>query len=442
MKNSNKLILVTIILIIIIISISILLIILIKNIQGRGSDEYENIQLEQIDSYIANKNIEKVTNRNKYFAIDKIINSYFSYTGKINEEIHLSYEVTPEERKQIQQEVQKEAIKVIKQMCEEYYEGKSDNLIIKDSEIYNKEIFKIKDMYISEKNSKINIYFVELESENLKNNIVIKTDSANMTFNIYPNSFVEQYKNNKEEIINKISDSQIEKKEYNYYKYVNITDEYMSKLYFDDYINKLSVDTKLAYTLLENEYATKRFINYEDFYNYSQAIVKEEVEIKEYMLNQDKGHNEYVFKDQYGNFYIFKENAIMDYSVTLDTYTLEQEKFIEEYEKSTNQRKVMMNINKFFQMINAKDYNAAYKLLDNNFKNNYFRTVDIFENYMKQRVFLYNDVEYVNYNGDISGVFTYTLNLKNRLDNTQEIEFSIVMQLKEGTDFVMSFPVY
>ena len=101
----------------------------------------------------------------------------------------------------------------------------------------------------------------------------------------------------------------------------------------------------------------------------------------------------------------------------------------------------MMNIDKFFQMLNAKDYKAAYEKLDMNFKNNYFKTEQDFENYIKQRVFSYNKVEYVSYNGDISGIFKYDLNLKNKQNETQEVSFSVVMQLKEGTDFVMSFNI-
>ena len=92
-------------------------------------------------------------------------------------------------------------------------------------------------------------------------------------------------------------------------------------------------------------------------------------------------------------------------------------------------------------MINAKDYKAAYSVLNDEFKNNYFKTEKDFENYMKQKVFLYNDVEYVKYQDEISSIYKYDVTIKNRLDNSQEFDFSIIMQLKEGTDFVMSFSI-
>ena len=42
----------------------------------------------------------------------------------------------------------------------------------------------------------------------------------------------------------------------------------------------------------------------------------------------------------------------MKYTVALDTYILEQEKFNATYLKATNKEKVSMNISKFFDMIN------------------------------------------------------------------------------------------
>ena len=42
---------------------------------------------------------------------------------------------------------------------------------------------------------------------------------------------------------------------------------------------------------------------------------------------------------------------------------------------------------------------------------------------------------------EISSIYKYDVTIKNRLDNSQEFDFSIIMQLKEGTDFVMSFSI-
>lgn len=273
--------------------------------------------------------------------------------------------------------------------------------------------------------------------------IIVLMDQLNETFYIIPQKYIESKKIETEEgeELNIYSQAEIKNNTYNTYQPKAYTDQDICEEYFNTFRLNIEYDPESVYNKLDKKYREKRFENYNNFVKYIKDNDLKTIKIQSYLVNRYDDYNEYVCKDQFGNYYIFNEIAVKDYTLTLDTYTLEQPKFNEEYNKATNQKKVMMNIDKFFQMINAKDYKSAYKLLDDNFKNNYFRTVDIFENYMKQRVFAYNDVEYVAYNGDISGIFTYKINLKNRLDDTQQVEFSIVMQLKEGTDFVMSFNV-
>ena len=75
----------------------------------------------------------------------------------------------------------------------------------------------------------------------------------------------------------------------------------------------------------------------------------------------------------WNNYYIIKEKAIMNYTIGFDTYTILTEKFKETYDKSGDEYKCQMNINKFFQMINRKDYKTSYKCLADSYKNNYFK---------------------------------------------------------------------
>ena len=125
----------------------------------------------------------------------------------------------------------------------------------------------------------------------------------------------------------------------------------------------------------------------------------------------------------------------------LDSYTIENETFNEQYAKATNQQKVAANINKFFEMINAKDYTSAYKVLDTEFKNNYFKTEKEFENYIEQILYKCNSIEYLKFDDGIASVFKYNIKVINRFDSTQQKDFAVAMQLKEGTNFVMSFEV-
>lgn len=452
MEKKIKMAIILLCIIIVAIIITLIMIFLIRS-QILTDEEYktidENGNYKDVIDVDDSLQIKKVDNNIEYFRVKDCIDSYIMFSQDLlynqnNQEMDINL-------------INERMISIIPKFVQKSLNLNSKNLY-RTIGLPDKYI-RINKMTVSKqvsdennKDTETNIYayivegiFIDRDNfskENFK--MIVLLDQFNETFYIIPQKYIEDNKIQTEEgkELNIYSQSEIENNTYNTYQPKIYKDQDICKEYFNIFRLDLEYDMKYAYDSLDKEYREKRFGNYNNFAKYIEENNLKNISIQNYLVNRYNDYNEYVCKDQYGNFYIFKENAAMDYSVTLDTYTLEQEKFIEEYEKSTNQRKVMMNIDKFFQMINAKDYNTAYKLLDNNFKNNYFRTVDIFENYMKQRVFLYNDVEYVSYNGDISGVFTYTLNLKNRLDNTQEIEFSIVMQLKEGTDFVMSFPVY
>ena len=61
---------------------------------------------------------------------------------------------------------------------------------------------------------------------------------------------------------------------------------------------------------------------------------------------------------------------------------------------------------------------------------------------MKNKVFRYNKVDYKEYSNKITNIYTYKVVLTDLTEeNTNEVEFNIVMKLLEGTDFVMSFTV-
>lgn len=303
----------------------------------------------------------------------------------------------------------------------------------------------------NDENTETNIYAYVVEGvlidrenfskENFKS--IVLLDGINGTFYIIPQKYIENKKIDTTEgkELQLYSEEEIEDKTYNKYQSRAYTDQYICEDYFNTFRLNLEYDAQGMYDKLDKNYREKRFGSYSEFEKYIKENNVNNAKLSSYLVNREDDYTEYVCKDQNENLYIFKEVAVKDYTITLDTYTLEQEKFNEEYEKATNQKKVMMNIDKFFQMLNAKDYKAAYEKLDTNFKNNYFKTEQDFENYIKQRVFSYNKVEYVSYNGDISGIFKYDLNLKNKQNETQEVSFSVVMQLKEGTDFVMSFNV-
>lgn len=131
----------------------------------------------------------------------------------------------------------------------------------------------------------------------------------------------------------------------------------------------------------------------------------------------------------------------MQYDVMLDTYTIDRQEFVQEYEKSDDKKKVMMNIDKFIKMLNSHDYSNLYAILDEDFKTNYFRNEDDFVNYVKENFFDINKVEYSNFS-EMGNTYIYEITITNVKDESEEQKKkTIIMKLLEGTDFVMSFNV-
>lgn len=231
-------------------------------------------------------------------------------------------------------------------------------------------------------------------------------------------------------------------KTYNAVAYQFISDAQMCSNYFNQYKNMLINSYEEAYKLLDEEYKKEKFSNIDAFKEYIEKN-KEYIinsSLKTYTRTNYDNYNLYTIKDQYGNTYIFKETAVMEYTVQLDDYTLENEIFNNTYKKASNRDKGLLNVDKFFKMINMQDYKSAYAVLDTNFKQNYFKTQKDFENYMKNKVFRYNKVNYKEYSNKVTDIYTYKVVLTDMTEEKQgEVKFNIVMKLSEGTEFVMSF---
>ena len=130
----------------------------------------------------------------------------------------------------------------------------------------------------------------------------------------------------------------------------------------------------------------------------------------------------------------------MNYTLKLDTYTIATDKFKETYASAVDEKKVQMNIDKFFQMINRHDYKTAYSCLAESFKNNYFNTEEEFEEYAKDRFYAYSSMEFKSYEKTGSDIYVFKVELKDLLEeNSESREINIIMQLQDDLDFRMSF---
>ena len=161
-----------------------------------------------------------------------------------------------------------------------------------------------------------------------------------------------------------------------------------------------------------------------------------------YSTKEDKEIQLYLCKDQYENIYLFRITSATDYTVELDSYTLDNPITTPIYDKASNMNKGLMNADKFFEMLNMQDYETAYSVLDNSFKQNYFKTQSDFEKYIKNKLFKFNKVEYTEYNNQISGLHGYKVIVTDATEeSSKQVEFNIVMKLEDSSNFTMSFQV-
>ena len=173
--------------------------------------------------------------------------------------------------------------------------------------------------------------------------------------------------------------------------------------------------------------------------------------IEKYKINDKENEKEYICIDQYGNYYIFKDNGVMNYTVKLDTYTIDTEDFNNKYDNGSDQLKVGMNLEKIFQALNRKDYEYIYEKLDSTFKQNNFSTLNDFEQYAKENFYDINKIEYGKFQ-EKSGVYIYEILISDAqeiVSNDEEkndeqisenkIQRNFVVKLEDNKDFIFAF---
>ena len=116
----------------------------------------------------------------------------------------------------------------------------------------------------------------------------------------------------------------------------------VSNYYINRYKRLAIAYPELEYNHLDEQYREARFGSLDNFKKYVQKNKEDisKIRASSYMTNYKDGYTEYVVKDQYDNVYIFEEKAVLDYTVKLDTYTLESDKFTSTYKTATNKEKV------------------------------------------------------------------------------------------------------
>lgn len=454
MKKFNK----NIILIIIGVCVLVIIVLILLLTQRNVNDEYSEINNEILNEETSDLDFQEISivdNRDDYFMIKSVIDEYLIYIKQINGDFFIDMSRQIESREQIIEDIQKDGINAIDSMIDELYKQemninseriKEEALKLKKDGSYNNNVdytFRINQMNEITNLSNVNIFIVNANINKIETNFIVKTDPNSSSYSLFLNDYIENIENI-ENILQDIEkyDVNIDSNDYNLYNYTEITDEIVANYHLQDYISLMYTDIEKAYNLLNQEYKEKRFNDINVFKKYVQDNKENLInsELTKYKVNNYESYVEYVCVDQYERIYTFKDTTIMNFSTLLDDYTIDTEEFIQEYDTASSNIKVGYNINKIAQAMNMNDYQYIYNKLDQNFKNNYFKTLQEFESYMKNTFpSLYSvDFEDSSNEGDILIQDTIFKDMENEQNTVQK---QIIMKLGEGTDFIMSFNV-
>lgn len=435
-----KIVIISIVIVIIMIIIGLSTLIISMNNQSTSSNN-ENIINEQVPS--SNKGSKvKIQDEKELYIIEKIINSGITSSFEIShDQLGLDIEVD-----------------------KEIYDNFLKNLNISNEE----KSFHINEAYSIEISEKYNIYFAQgyLMSKNVFENTENLPQRVPMQFTVVKDKdtgtcWIEKYGDNYKKIFDyseniedieintdRLSEFEVESQIETYSKNIEETtsEEDIAKWFYEDYRIKAIYFPAEAYEFLEEDYKKERFENnFDNFQEYisetREALI--EAKLKQYSSNEKNGDTLYTLVDSKQNsYFVSVSEGLQNYKIKLDNYTIKLDDYEAKYQKMSDESKVAANAYIFIQMINTKDYKHAYELLDSTFRQNNFNNLDSFKEYVKDNFYNinYNDSSY-----DIdtqSDYYTCICKIKDsNEENAQEKTLNIVMQLKEGTDFVMSFSI-
>ena len=418
--NKKNLLLIMIVLLIAIVCI----LMLIMNLDTKNNEE-------PIQENYTEGIIEKVTDRDIFYMVENSVNTFYKYYFSSNRETGDNSSI------------------LYNLLDEKYIKFKNitkENLY---TIVPSKDISKVNvyDIYVSKQSEDISIYIAEGVLRENDNNlsdfqIMIKTDSKNKTFSILLQDYIMAYHRNVSEGQNlKIDElNSIKRNRDNIYVLEEISDNTYVQDLFNRFKEELLYNTQLLYKHLDEEYRNNKYPKLEEFQEYITNRKEQNIhiKIKKYQKAEYNDYTQYVGIGEYGEYYIFRETGTMNYTILLDTYTVDLPEFLQKYNEANSINKVGYNIQKCIEAINNKDYNYVYNKLDFEFKANNYNNLKVFEDKLTNNLFDKNEIKSVSiyYEGD---VYIYKLKILNQKDTSQEKNMTVIMKLKEGTDFVMSF---
>ena len=428
MKNKKNIIILLIILLIFVLVIGIILIYFVIN----NFDQDNDLQIPQEDlaENIAVTEVEPETNKYIYITSNDIMNSLFNYISEKEDTFN--------------------NVEAILSLLDNEFIAENNitenNVMEKLANYKNVSSYSSKEIYTQEITHRQSIrgeyiYIKGILRKDGKEEdiyILLKRDLINSTYNI---SFIDEEKFSKlkqGEEANTDSEMNIEKNDYNEIYSKMITEYEICLTYFNDYMDTIKNNAIYGYELLDDEYKNSRFETLEEYENYINNIKDrlETIVLREYNISEKNDYTQYACKDQYGNNYIFFNSEGMNYTIILDTYTIDLPEFIEKYDNGNDETKVTLNTGKIIEAINNKDYEYVYNKVNESFKNNNFSNISTFEQFINNNFYDINEVQNFLYRQE-GRVYICTIGLKNNENETKSV--TMLMELHDDRDFEISF---
>lgn len=238
-----------------------------------------------------------------------------------------------------------------------------------------------------------------------------------------------------------IDEEESEKIQENHYESLNVTDQQMAQKYFIDYRDNRLYFPEDAYETLEKNYRERRYDSIEEYKKYIDDNRNEIATsvLSKYKVSEENGKKVYICLDQNNQYYFFTESSVMQYTVREGKYNIDPEGFEEEYNNSLDETKAVRDVNRFIAMINNKEYDFAYKILEENFKNENFKTLEEFKEYIKNTFFDDNNVGYDDAKENNGKYICEATIVDNSNESKESIKKTFEITLLEGTDFNISF---
>lgn len=442
-KNTAKNLIIILFLIIVVIVVLILFIMLTRNLNNKNLPESNNVvdnsvdnnttqnDLDDVNNTVNNDEIntynklESVTNEENYFLVKTCMEQYYK-SNNLDNPLNV---------------IDKDVISLLNITKKNY----------KDYNNFDSPIFRIDRIYKQELSGDLDIYVVyhqlQIDSSNSKQTVLfIKINRTDKDFSIYPYEYLKtkNYLNLKQN--DKISDISlnINKNNDNVFNdsYYNFTDEEIVKELFSRYKFDVLLDIEHLYNIIDENYKKIKFASIEDFKQYinsnkSDLIIDSLLKYKT-EENDEENYTKYVGICSSGKEYVYYTKNLMNYTILLDDYLIVEDK--ENYDALLPQVQAEYCVKRVIDSINDGNYEFVYDKLNEIQKNNYYKNIKDFRNYIEKTFYSKNNYE-IDTDYLILSSTVYQFNMKITDATGEEFTYrNLVMTitLKDDGDFRVS----